>query len=173
MTFSEAQQFLATTEIDASQPSQWADLGCGSGLFSRVLSARLGEGSFIHAIDKTVQSCIASLKPGVNINFRQADFVTDKLPLYNLHGILMANALHYVRDKKALLQKLKNYLLPEGIFIIIEYDRARANRWVPYPLSFSEAEILFREEGYRNIQKTGERKSIYQSGFMYVCRVQP
>lgn len=168
MTISEAEQFIADTDINNSQPSVWADLGCGSGMFSKVLSARLYNGSRIYAIDKLVPSAIASLKKEVEIVFKQADFVIDNLPLSGLHGILMANSLHYMQNKKDLIRKLRKYLLPGAVFVIIEYDNAKANRWVPYPVSFSELKILFEGEGYRTIQKTGERKSIYQSGAMYI-----
>ena len=171
MTFEEASHFLSATEIDNSQPSAWADLGCGDGLFSQVLSSRLCSGSTIYAIDKTAQHNIDSTNKEVRIVFRKADFVNDDLQLQNLDGILMANALHYVEDKVALLWKLKQYLLPEGVFIIIEYDNAKANRWVPYPISFTQLTELFAKEGYQHIEKTGERKSIYQSGKMYVCSI--
>ena len=168
MTIREGERFLAATDINASQPSVWADLGCGSGLFTKVLSARLHNGSRIYAIDKALSSSISSLHNEVEIVGRKADFVTDDLLLPGLHGILMANSMHYVQNKKTLIRKLAKYLLPDAVFIVIEYDKASANRWVPYPVSFSDLKNLFGEEGYRDIQKTGERKSIYQSGIMYV-----
>jgi trans-aconitate methyltransferase len=171
MTFSEAAQFLSATPIDNSQPAQWVDLGCGNGLFTTVLSARLHSGSGIYAVDKRAPSGIQTANMEVTITPVQVDFVEDDLTLHGLSGILMANSLHYVKDKTALLQKLKAYLLPNGVFIIIEYDTTRANRWVPYPLPFAELQKLFTNNGYYHIQKTGERKSLYQSGGMYACLV--
>ncbi len=173
MTLNDAGRFLSATEIDNSQPVLWADLGCGDGLFSQVLSSRLCNGSTIYAIDKAVQHSINSVNKEVNILLSKADFVNDDLPLQNLHGILMANSLHYVEDKVFLLQKLKQYLLPEGVFIIIEYDNASVNHWVPYPTSFLQLKELFIKVGYHHIEKSGERKSIYQSGKMYVCLIKP
>lgn len=173
MTFREADDFLSNTEIDNTQPSRWADLGCGSGLFTKVLSGRLANGSTIYAIDKAVQSTFLSTNEEVKIVTQQADFVKDDLLFPGLNGILMANTLHYVQDKKAFLQKLRPYLLQEIVFIIVEYDNAKANPWVPYPISFSEIKELFGEAGYRHIEKTGERKSVYQSGMMYVCSIKP
>jgi len=172
MTFREAEQFLSATPIDHSQPAQWADLGCGNGLFTTVLSARLHSGSCIYAIDKRLPSGIQILNKEVTITPVQADFVEDDLILHGLSGVLMANSLHYVKNKTALLQKLKTYLLPGAVFIIIEYDTTRANQWVPYPLPFVELQGLFAANGFRHIQKTGERKSLYQSGRMYACSVE-
>ncbi len=168
MTFREASQFLSATPIDNSQPAQWADLGCGAGLFTQVLSARLHSGSGIYAVDKKAPSNIQTANNEVIITPLKANFVEDELPLHNLSGILMANALHYVKNKIALLQKLTTYLLPRAVFIIIEYDTTSANPWVPYPLPYAELQYLFNNNGFLNIQKTGERKSLYQSGGMYV-----
>ena len=173
MTFNEASDFLSATEVDRSKPAVWADLGCGNGLFSQVLSSRLCDNSIIYAVDKSSQPAIGSMNKEVYITFRKADFVKDDLRLQNLDGILMANALHYVEDKTSLLRKLQRYLLPDGAFIIIEYDNAKANRWVPYPISFFQLKELFAGEGYQRIEKTGERTSIYQSGKMYVSLIKP
>jgi hypothetical protein len=32
---------------------------------------------------------------------------------------------------------MKNYLGPDGQWIIVEYDTDKANTWVPFPLSFA------------------------------------
>jgi trans-aconitate methyltransferase len=173
MTFSEAAQFLAATPIDNSQPAKWADLGCGNGLFTQVLSARLHSGSHIYAIDKRLPTGIHTANNKVKITPVKADFVEDDLGLHGLNGILMANSLHYVKNKTALLQKLKTYLLPDAVFIIIEYETIRANQWVPYPLRFAELQRLFTANGFQHVQKTGERRSLYQSGKMYVSLMEP
>jgi len=173
MTFNEAVLFLSATPIDNSVPAQWADLGCGAGLFTQVLSARLHSGSTIYAVDKKLPFRIKTANEGVTITPVQANFVEDDLGLNGLSGILMANALHYVKNKAALLQKLKRHLLPDAVFIIIEYDTVRANRWVPYPLPFAELQVFFNSNGYPHIYKTGERSSLYQSGKMYAALIMP
>ena len=171
MTFHEAEQFFSLTPIDNLQPTRWADLGCGNGLFTKVLSARLHSGSCIYAIDKRLPSSLQAANSEVEITPLKADFVEDDLELHGLSGILMANSLHYVKNKTALLQKLKNYLLADAVFVIIEYNTARANQWIPYPVPFMELQSLFGVNGFQHVHKTGERKSLYQSGGMYVCLI--
>ena len=39
----------------------------------------------------------------------ESDFVHDDLNLENLDGILMANALHFVRHKKSFIEKMIPY----------------------------------------------------------------
>ena len=138
MTLKEATQFLAATNIEYYQTTVWADLGCGNGLFTKALALRLYKGSTVYAIDKSNQRSIASQVNEVQIVFQQKDFSAEQLNIAGLNGILMANSLHYVQDKKGLICKLKKYMLPASCFLVIEYDTMNANRWIPFPISCKE-----------------------------------
>ena len=81
------------------------------------------------------------------------DFIKDELPFKNLSGILMVNSLHYVEDKNTFLLKAKASLVPDGHFIIVEYDTDEANRWVPYPVSFSALHCVFEKINFHSVQK--------------------
>ena len=142
-------------------------LGCGSGTFTIALSHLLGERSKIYAVDKQMQNIQSS--NDVEIEFIRADFSSDILPISNLDGILMANALHYVKDKSTFIDKIKDYLQVDGQLIIVEYEMEHANQWVPYPLPFHQLKNLFAKHGFNAIQKTGEYNSIYNSNKMYAC----
>ena len=152
------------------KPASWADLGCGNGVFTGALASLLPAGSYIHAVDKTEQHLQPVPQKNVSIHFHLADFAKDVLPFSSLDGILMANALHYVKDKLPLLEQLKNKLLPDGIFILVEYDITQANHWVPYPVNFIRLQQLFLDAGFSNCKKLGERPSIYQRGNLYACQ---
>jgi len=104
----------------------WAELGAGDGAFTLALADLLGAGT-LHTIDRDA-AALAVLP-------RTADF-TQPLPLPPLDGLLMANALHFVREPAALLGRLMAHLKPGGIFLLVEYNADRGNPWVPYPLSF-------------------------------------
>ncbi|MCB0520677.1 MAG: class I SAM-dependent methyltransferase [Lewinellaceae bacterium] len=71
------------------------------------------DGSVIYAVDKVREIRQAS-GSRLEIRFLKADFEKERLPLPPLDGILMANLLHYVFDKKSLLQKLRGNLKPGG-----------------------------------------------------------
>jgi trans-aconitate methyltransferase len=170
MQLNTAIQLISNKQIDKTGISQWADLGAGQGLFTQALSTLLAPGSKIYAVDKIVQQ-IKPARNSVAIDFVQADFITDDLALPMLNGVLMANALHFVRDKPALIARLKNYLLPQAGFIIVEYAIEKANRWVPYPVSIAELKELFAAAGYDYIEKTGEVDSVYNEGKIYACSI--
>ncbi len=84
----------------------------------------------------------------------------------------MANALHYVRDKEAFLEKLKAHLTPTGRFLLVEYDTDKPSPpWVPYPVSFQSLTALFRRIGFETAQKLGERPSIYGRANLYAALI--
>ena len=52
MLLKEAISLIDKAIVNQGQPASWADLGCGSGMFTRALSALLEDGSNIFAIDQ-------------------------------------------------------------------------------------------------------------------------
>lgn len=172
MTIEDAQSLLSAANFAAPGPQKWADLGCGSGLFGRVLARGLPDGSHILCLDKSRQTWDEPNVQGVRIDFRQVDFVRESIPGTDLDGILMANSLHYVPDKTALIQKLRGHLSARGRFLIVEYDTERRNPWVPYPIPFRTLEVLFSALGFARIRKIGERESIYGPGGMYAAEIE-
>jgi ubiquinone/menaquinone biosynthesis C-methylase UbiE len=150
----------------------WADLGCGSGVFTKALATMLGSASTIYAVDKEHQRIRATEESAAAIEFIKLDFIHDTLPFSDMDGILMANALHYVKDKSSFLEKMKTHMKPDGRFLIVEYDTERANAWVPYPLTFDRLTEIFSAHGFDKIMKIGERKSIYRSDKMVACLIE-
>ena len=170
MQLKEAIQLIDKASIDNMRATQWADLGTGAGLFAQALSMLLAPASKIYAIDQSMQA-IRPVRADVAIEFLQGDFTNTNFKLPLLDGIMMANSLHYVRDKTLLIQDLKQYLQPHAGFIIVEYDLQKANRWVPYPVNPDELQQLFFNEGYKKFQFTGKKKSVYNDGNIYACYI--
>src|SRR5262249_20245476 len=110
--------------------------------FARALAHTLGPGTTIYAVDNDPDA-IAALERARPIDGGRiipilGDFTRAlELPGASpgtLDGILLANALHFVPEPARVLQSLAQWLRPGGSVVLVEYDRRRANRWVPYPI---------------------------------------
>ncbi len=155
----------------------WADLGAGTGTFTRALARTLGAGSTIYAVDEDASAVVALHKVRVSSGDARilavgADFARPfELPglgvSMRLDGILLANALHFVRDAATLLTQLVHRLRTGGRVIVVEYDRREASRWVPYPIPASHWPALATTAGLRDAAVTASRPSEY-AGYLYV-----
>lgn len=125
---------------------RWADLGAGEGAFTYALAELLGRDAQIVAVDKDARA-LRSIDG--HIETRVADF-TQPLDLHDLDGILMANSLHFVRDKAPVLQSVRNMLRPRGRLIVVEYGTDRGNQWVPYPFSYERWEAMAARAGFKS-----------------------
>jgi SAM-dependent methyltransferase len=134
--------------------SSWADLGSGGGAFTLALAELLGPGGRIVSVDRDAAAlrgqarALAGRYPDVHVEMRTADF-TRPLGLAGLDGIVMANSLHFVRDKLPVLAMIRGCLRDGGRLVLVEYDADRGNPWVPYPLSFETWRTLSAEAGLR------------------------
>lgn len=147
---------------------RWADLGCGSGLFTLALLQELEHGSKIVALDQNISDFnwdqipedrrfeIILLQEDMN-NFQASEI---------LDGILMANSLHFIKDKLSFLKTLIPTLNDVGSVIIIEYDTDRSNPWVPYPVKLKDMQSILSAAGFKSSTVIGFHPSRYL-GRMY------
>jgi SAM-dependent methyltransferase len=70
------------------------------------------------------------------------------MSLTGLDGIVMANSLHFVRDKRPVLGGVRDMLRPGGRLIVVEYGSDRGNPWVPHPFSYRTWERMSAEAGF-------------------------
>ncbi len=125
----------------------WADLGSGDGAFTLALASLLGAGARIWSVDRDARRLdrqrarLAARFPFLPIEYRPADF-TEPLGLPPLDGIVIANALHFVRRKAPVVECLREMLRPGGRLVLVEYNADSGNPWVPHPVSFPAWERL-------------------------------
>ena len=139
---------------DLPQGGFWADLRAGSGAFTLALSELVGLGSEIYAIDrdkgalsKLEQSHRARFGTSKNIHVVRGDF-TGPLSLPPLDGVLMANSLHFYREKEKVLRHVRKFLKWTGRLLLVEYNVDSGNPWVPHPLSFDTFYSLAPRAGF-------------------------
>jgi len=132
----------------------WADFGAGSGAFTLALRELLGPQAMIYALDKD-HARLGQLERAFRLRFWDvsqlqvlpADF-TNSLDLPALDGALMANSLHFFKDKEKVLRHVRSFLKPVGAFLLVEYNVDSGNPWVPHPLSFSSWSQLAPRAGF-------------------------
>jgi trans-aconitate methyltransferase len=156
-----------TTSNNSTQV--WVDLGCGDGVFTRALANLLPKGSLIHAIDidgKAIRK-IPDEYEGVVIEKSVMDFTSDAIVLNQLDGIIMANSLHYVKEKESFVTRMFGSLKLGGDFLLVDYDMNSSNPWVPYPLPIDAAEKLFLSCGAESFTVLNKRRSVFGDRWMY------
>ncbi len=162
MDLNTAITLIQTPLVNSPNPARWAELGAGSGLFTKALAQLLHPDSEIYAVDKKSTPAFSDFPKAVNLHKLQLDFVLNDLPFHNLDGILMANSLHFVKDKTAFACKLKPVLKSEGMLIVVEYDMdIPVPDWVPYPVDILTLKDLFMEAGFAKVEMLSEYPSVY------------
>jgi len=140
----------------------WADLGAGEGAFTLALAELLGPGAHITAVDTDARALGAI---GHGIETRIADF-TRPLDLHDLDGIVMANSLHFVRNKASVLELVRDMLRPGGRLIVVEYSTDRGNPWVPHPFTYATWVRMAEAAGLQGTEQLHSVPSRY-FGSMY------
>lgn len=145
-----------------SQGGTYADFGAGEGAFTLALRELTGPDAVIYAVDRD-GAALRRLKKDYIARFGSTDNLillpndfsrpldastgsAQRLP--PLDGIVMANSLHYFRDKENILRHVRGFLKPNGILLLVEYNVDEGNLWVPYPLSFETFRTLAPQAGF-------------------------
>lgn len=146
----------------------WADLGCGDGIFTAVLAELLGPRGRVIGLEKnfsairSLERNISDWRPLGHVLPVQADF-RDPLPLPKIDGLLAANALHFLPDRRkdGVLRRLGQTLRPGGSMIVVEYNSDRGTGAVPHPLSADAWVERLRAHNFQEVAVASRTGSSY------------
>ncbi|HLZ17808.1 MAG TPA: class I SAM-dependent methyltransferase [Cyclobacteriaceae bacterium] len=151
-----------------SHPQTWADLGAGEGLFTNALSRLVAPQSTIYAIDRNERDLQqVEIADSIHLKKIPVDFVKEEIKMDPLDGVIMANALHFVKDSAVFLQKIKKIVKPSGRVIIVEYEMTTPNQWVPYPIGLRKMEALAKQAGLNTPIMLAEAQSVFNNRKIY------
>jgi ubiquinone/menaquinone biosynthesis C-methylase UbiE len=168
MTIEQATRLIDCPGISVTHPTAWADFGAGTGVFTSALSSFLFPGSRIIAVDQDPVSLRKiNVSATVMLERKVEDITRIQLPQHSLDGLLMANSIHFIKDKAFFLKRASTFLAKAGTLIIVEYDMSKSNPWVPYPVSFAALEKLINGLLGMKIEKISEMSSVYNRGMIY------
>jgi ubiquinone/menaquinone biosynthesis C-methylase UbiE len=163
---------LLRAAVPAAEGEVWADLGAGTGVFTRALAALVGSAGRVIAVDRDARALAAvrgRAAAGVSaaIEVVVGD-VTKPLALPVLDGVVMANVLHFVADAAGVLARVATLLRPGGRLVLMEYEGRRPGPWSPYPVGFARFVELAEGAGFTPPRIVVRRPSRY-GGEIYVA----
>jgi len=105
-----------------------ADVGAGTGLFTRLFAARVGPQGRVYAVDIAKefvdgilqQSRAAGLSNVVGIVSTQAN---TRLEEGSVDVVFVSDAYHHFEDPKTMLASIRYALRPGGTFVVVDYER--------------------------------------------------
>ena len=165
-----------TDHVNLLQPAHlsqgvYADFGAGSGAFTLALRELVGLDSTIYAVDKDKSalgelenSHCARFNTTRNLILLNKDF-SHSLDLPSLDGIVMANSLHFFRNKEKILRHVREFLKPNGALVIVEYNVDSGNMWVPHPFTFETFIEFVTGAGFSEPRLLAEAPSRFLKGF--------
>lgn len=149
----------------------WADLGAGTGAFTLALRELIGRDAVIHAVDEDHGSLLELQRryerrfgKTKGLHVVDADLLTIQ-DLPPLDGVLMANSLHFFKDRAAVLRRVRGMLRPGSLLLLVEYNVDRGNPWVPHPLSFNTFVSLATAAGFQQPRLVGTHPSSFLREF--------
>jgi SAM-dependent methyltransferase len=156
---------------DLTPGAPWADFGAGSGAFTFALRELLGLSASIYAVDRDRRRLSelerahrARFGPSDRLHILHAD-LAGALELPLLDGILMANSIHFFRNKEKILRHAGSFLKPGGALLLVEYNVDRGNPWVPHPLSFQTFRELAPKAGFNQPRLLAKHPSSFLREF--------
>jgi hypothetical protein len=166
MELSTAISLIQPAVQKSDKPQKWMELGSGKGLFTAALSHIVPVGSSILAVDKVpIEFGNYPFQTNVEVDQVKFDFMKAVMPR-GFDGVLMANSLHFIENKKSFFQSLRHSMADNPTLVIVEYDTDEGNRWVPFPISFEAFKKEFQAD-FKKINKIGQAQSVFQKGGIY------
>ena len=160
--------------IEAGVPRRgetWADLGAGTGVFTRALADLLGADGVVHALDwdaRVMRLESVGRTAQAPVHAHRGDFARP-LALAPVDGILMANALHFAADHERVLRNVLAALRGGGTFLLVEYDLARGTPWIPHPIPRARLDRLAAAVGLESVDDVGRVRSRYGARDIYAA----
>lgn len=147
--------------LEIAPGARVADLGSGSGYFTRRLAAAVGEDGLAYAVDvdpevnERLRARLAEENvPNVEVILAEPD--DPKLPDGSIDLVFTCNTYHHLADRPAYFRRLRRDLAPDGRVAVIDYD-GRKGLFVRLIGHDTAKDVLLREmdeAGYRVVRDT-------------------
>lgn len=105
-----------------------ADVGAGTGLFTRLFAARVGEAGRVYAVDIAREFVLGNLRRAreqghqnvIGIESSQQD---TKLAAASIDLAFICDAYHHFEQPQAMLASIRRALRPGGSLVVVDFER--------------------------------------------------
>src|SRR5262249_10996721 len=129
-----------------------ADLGSGSGYFTRRLAAHAAK---VYAVDID-SGLLTILKKDAQANVETVLAAPDdpKLAVGSVDTVFICEVLHHIENRPAYLAKLAKTLKPGGRIVVIDFVKGKKTHGPPEEMKLSEDQVRqeFAAAGFGNVQ---------------------
>jgi ubiquinone/menaquinone biosynthesis C-methylase UbiE len=147
------QELVAALNLRAGM--RVADLGAGTGYFSRYLSAAVGTDGTVFAVD-TEPNLVAHLReraekedtPNVVPILASPD--NPRLPVAGADVILIVDTYHHIDARRAYVQRLRRFLTPQGRVAVVDWHKRELPVGPPVSHKLAREQVVeeMEEAGY-------------------------
>lgn len=150
-----------------------ADLGAGSGLFTRPLARQVGPDGKVYAIDIDPELLAHIEETALEQNLSNIETVLaseydPRIP-EKVDLVLIIDTLHHISNPASYLDDLGRYLKLSGRVAVIDYSENWPERFETSRYSVSELDDWMRAAGYRKV----ENHDFLDDNFFVVYRFRP
>jgi ubiquinone/menaquinone biosynthesis C-methylase UbiE len=120
---------LEIVDLLALRPGmEVADVGAGSGLFSRLIAQRVGPAGTVYAVEISASlldhiTNTARTMGLENVKAVLGEPKSPRLPEQSVDVVFIADSYHHFEHPREMLQGIKKALRPGGFFLLIDFNR--------------------------------------------------
>jgi ubiquinone/menaquinone biosynthesis C-methylase UbiE len=108
-----------------------ADVGAGTGLFTRLFAEKVGPDGKVYAVDISPKFLEHIKRESERLGLKHVTTVrggqdSTKLPKESVDVVFLADVYHHFEKPDRMLASIREALKPGGRFVIVEFDRASA-----------------------------------------------
>jgi len=125
------------TECDIEPGDTVADIGAGTGLFSRMFSKAVGEEGWVYSVDISPRFLEHINREAAKNNLNNITSVlcaenSVNLPPNSVDVFFICDTYHHFEYPKSTLASIKKALKPDGHLILIDFERiqGKTRRWI-------------------------------------------
>ena len=155
-------------KLGCQKDHNFADIGCGTGLFTIPAAEICGNNACVYAIDVSEEMLTEvkerSLKDGLNqIQTVKSDEYDVKLKNNTVDFVLICTVLHEIDDKRRFLDEAKRICKSGGKIAVIEFNETQTNFGPPisHRLDRKRVKELLNEIGFQYVSDMDIREAFY------------